>query len=144
MTGHAFQELIGDEEIRAALAAIRSALVASGRFAFETRNPLDRAWERWPAQYSGEVIDASGALARCEYLVEAPIAGGVVHSRSVFTSPAWDSPAVSRGTLRFLDAERLAPLLAGAGLVVEAQFGDWDRSPLTAVSPEIITIGRRV
>ena len=143
MTGHAFQELIGDDEIHSALTAIRSALVAGGRFAFETRNPLDRAWERWPAQYSGEVIDASGAPVRCEYHVEATLAGGVVHSRSVFSSPAWDSPAVSRGALKFLDAETLAAFLAGAGLVVDAQFGDWDQSPLTAASPEIITIARK-
>jgi ubiquinone/menaquinone biosynthesis C-methylase UbiE len=46
MTGHAFQELAGDNEIRAALAAIQRALVDGGRFAFEMRNPLDRAWER--------------------------------------------------------------------------------------------------
>jgi SAM-dependent methyltransferase len=39
MTGHAFQEFIEDEEIRAALTAIRSALTDHGRFAFETRNP---------------------------------------------------------------------------------------------------------
>src|SRR5262249_45033666 len=44
MTGHAFQELIEDDAIRAALVAIRSALTDDGRFAFETRNPLVRAW----------------------------------------------------------------------------------------------------
>ena len=44
MTGHALQEFVADDGIRAALAAIRSALVDGGRFAFETRNPLDRAW----------------------------------------------------------------------------------------------------
>jgi len=32
--------------------------------------------------------------------------------------------------------------LTEAGLVIEAQFGDWDRSPLTELSPEIITIAR--
>jgi SAM-dependent methyltransferase len=144
MTGHAFQELIGDDEIRVALTAVRSGLIDGGRFAFETRNPRDRAWERWPVQYSGEVIDASGAPVRLEYRVEEPIAEGVVRSTSVFTSPAWDRPAVSRGALRFLEAETLVSFLAGAGLIVEAQFGNWDRSPLTDASPEIITIARRV
>src|SRR5438105_9396185 len=64
MTGHAFQELVADDEIRAALAAIRAALTDSGRFAFETRNPRDRAWERWATAYSGAVTDATGALVR--------------------------------------------------------------------------------
>src|SRR5579863_9094154 len=55
MTGHAFQELVEDDEIRVALAAIRSSLADGGRFAFETRNPLVRAWERWPTEYTAEV-----------------------------------------------------------------------------------------
>jgi SAM-dependent methyltransferase len=143
MTGHAFQEFVQDEEIRVALAAIRSALTDGGRFAFETRNPLDRAWERWPADYSGEVADATGAMVRREYRVELPVAGSVVRSISTFTSPGWDGPEVSRGALRFLDAAALAAFLAGAGLVIEEQFGDWAGGPLTATSPEIITIARK-
>jgi hypothetical protein len=30
--------------------------------------------------------------------------------------------------------------LTGAGLRTEERYGDWDRSPFTAESPEIITI----
>ena len=37
MTGHAFQVLTGDEELRVALAAVRTALKRNGVFAFETR-----------------------------------------------------------------------------------------------------------
>ena len=143
MTGHAFQELVGDDELRAALAAVRSALVAGGRFAFETRNPLDRAWERWPEEYSGEVAGADGAVVRCEYRVEEPVAGGIVRTVSTFTSPGWDRPEVSRGALRFLDPDTLAEFLTGAGLSIEEQFGDWDGRPLTDASPEIITIARK-
>jgi SAM-dependent methyltransferase len=47
MTGHAFQVLVADDELRASLAAIRRSLAGDGRFAFETRHPLARAWERW-------------------------------------------------------------------------------------------------
>ena len=42
MTGHAFQQLLGDEEVRVALAAIAAALTDEGAFVFETRNPLAR------------------------------------------------------------------------------------------------------
>ncbi|HKC75884.1 MAG TPA: SAM-dependent methyltransferase, partial [Chloroflexota bacterium] len=143
MTGHAFQELVEDDEIRAALAAIRVALIDGGRLAFETRNPLVRTWEHWATEYTAEVTDASGAIAWCEYQVEMPVEGGVVRSTSTFTSPAWDHPEVSRGMLRFLDAEALSAFLFGAGLAIEEQFGDWNRSPLTDTSPEIITIARK-
>ena len=143
MTGHAFQEYTEDDEIAVALAAIRSALADDGRFAFETRNPLDRAWERWPAQYSGETTDATGALVRCAYQVETPVVGNVVRSINTFTSPAWKRPEVSRGTLRFIDAATLATFLTAAGLAIEQQYGDWSREPLTDTSPEIITIARK-
>ncbi len=142
-TGHAFQELITDDEIRAALTAIRAALVEGGRFAFETRNPLDRAWERWPAQYSGTVTDAAGAVVRRDYRVETPVEGNVVCSSCTFTSPAWERPLVSRGGLRFIDAQALAAFLSSADLAIEEQFGDWDRRPFDDSSPEIITIARR-
>lgn len=142
MTGHAFQELVEDREIRAALTAIRSALTDDGHFVFETRNPLVRGWERWATDYTAEVADATGTIVRCEYQVDA-VVGGVVHTTSTFTSPGWDRPLASHGTLRFLDAAALSSLLSDAGLEIETQFGDWARQPLTAASPEIISIVRK-
>ena len=62
MSGHAFQVLVTDDDLRVALAAIRAALTGDGRFAFETRNPLDRAWERWARAQSG--VGVCRALSR--------------------------------------------------------------------------------
>lgn len=55
MTGHAFQVLLGDDELRAALAAVRAALTDGGQFGFETRDPLARAWESWTTETPVEV-----------------------------------------------------------------------------------------
>src|SRR5579862_2978036 len=60
MTGHAFQTLIEDDELRTSLAAIRMALTSNGRFAFETRNPRARAWEGWTPENAVEVTGAEG------------------------------------------------------------------------------------
>jgi len=60
-----------------------------------------------------------------------------------YSSPGWEEPRVSRSTLRFLDRDAVASFLAGAGLVIDEQFGDWARGPLTEASPEMITIARR-
>jgi hypothetical protein len=142
MTGHAFQELLDDDENRAALTAIRSALTDDGRFAFETRNPLDRAWERWATQYTAEVTDATGAVVRCESRVAA-VEGNIVRGTVTFSSPGWHRPEVSEGALRLVDAANVSEFLSGAGLAIEKQFGDWTGARLTATSLEIITIASK-
>jgi len=142
MSGHAFQVLLGDDEIRAALAAIRSALVPGGRLAFETRNPPARTWERWTPEHPVEVTGPTGTF-RMENQVELPTDGELVSFTTTFSSPGWHRPQTSRSTLRFLDAGPLAGFLADAGLDIAEQYGDWDRQPLTEASPEIITIAAR-
>jgi hypothetical protein len=143
MTGHAFQVLTGDGELRAALAAVRTALTPGGRFAFETRNPLVRGWENWTPENAVEVTDSSGAVVRQEHQVDLPVRGDLVSFTATYSSPAWRRPEHSRSTLRFLGAEALAGFLADAGLEFEEQYGDWDRSALRPESPEIITIAKR-
>jgi ubiquinone/menaquinone biosynthesis C-methylase UbiE len=144
MTGHAFQVFVEDEDLRAALAAIRAALSDGGRFAFETRNPRARAWEAWNSEVRGAVQNSEGVKVRITRRVTAPFDGKVVSFSHIFQSDAWAEPRVSHSTLRFPDKAELARALAQAGLTIESQFGDWDRSPLTDTSPEIITIARRV
>jgi SAM-dependent methyltransferase len=143
MTGHAFQVLVGDEELRASLMTIQAALTEDGHFAFETRNPLAREWEGWTLD-GVEVVGAAGAAVRMAREVDTPVDGDVVTFTDRFTSPSWDQPLVSRSTLRFLDTDSLASFISDAGLIIEEQFGDWDRQPLTDTSPEIITIARRL
>jgi SAM-dependent methyltransferase len=143
MTGHAFQVLIGDGELRAALATVRTALKRNGVFAFETRNPQARGWERWTPAYAAEVTGPDGQTWRMTHQVETPVAGELVSFTSTFTGQGWARPQVSRSTLRFLGAASLAEFLSAAGLTVEEQYGGWDRQPLADASPEIITIARR-
>jgi SAM-dependent methyltransferase len=143
MTGHAFQVYVEDDELRTSLAAIRSALTKDGRFAFETRNPRARAWERWTPDNAVEATDESGAFVRMEHEVETPVDGDRVRFTTTFTSSSWDRAQVSRSTLRFLDTNSLASFLSAAGLAVDEQYGDWNRDPVTDASPEIITIARR-
>ncbi|GAA3371000.1 hypothetical protein GCM10020367_19910 [Streptomyces sannanensis] len=50
---------------------------------------------------------------------------------------------VDRTSLRFLDVATLGGFLAEAGFEIVAQYGDWDRGPVSGTSREIITIARR-
>jgi SAM-dependent methyltransferase len=143
MTGHAFQVLVGDEEIRAALAAIRSALTHEGRLAFETRNPRVREWESWATSEPLEFVGPDGNVVQVATEVEPLVSADLVSFTKTYTSPGWERPHASRSTLRFLAAEALAAFLAEAHLTIEEQFGDWDRRRLVDASPEIITLARR-
>lgn len=140
MTGHAFQALLGDEEVRAALRAVRCALGEGGRFVFETRNPAARPWQAWTPDRVREVADAHGRLVRVWHEIEDEPSGDRVTFTESFDSDDWPERRTSRATLRFLTPAALTRFLAEAGLRVDAQYGDWARGPLTATSPEIITL----
>ncbi|GAA3824124.1 class I SAM-dependent methyltransferase [Streptomyces chiangmaiensis] len=140
MTGHAFQELVGDQELKDCLDGVREALAHDGRFVFETRNPGARAWESWTSDRVHEAPFGHSGVVRVRHDVETPVHGDRVTYTSTFDGSAWERPRVSRSTLRFLGPDTLSRFLTGAGLAVLEQYGDWGRGPLTPTSPEIITV----
>ncbi|MFI9010779.1 class I SAM-dependent methyltransferase [Actinosynnema sp. NPDC053489] len=141
MTGHVFQIFLTDDEVREQFAAVRAVLRPDGRFAFETRNPGARAWERWTPEHGTEVVGEGGERVRVEHRVES-VVDGLVTMTETFSSPDWPEPRVDRGSLRFTDADHLDALLRETGWAVAERYGSWDRSPLTPTSREIITIAR--
>lgn len=140
MTGHAFQVLVSDDELRRSLRAIRAALVDGGRFAFETRNPQARAWEAWNTSY--DVRNPEGDVVRVSYRVHG-VDGDVVRFDETLSGRWWREEQTSHGVLRFLTRDSLSAFLEDAGFVVERQFGDWQHGRLTDDSKEIVTIARR-
>lgn len=140
MTSHAFQCLIGDDEVRASLGAIRAALVDGGRFAFDTRHPAARAWEGW--NNGSEVEDPAGRTLRVAHHVES-VVGDVVTMTETTSDLDGTELHVGRGRLRFLDVPTLGGFLTEAGFTIEAQYGNADRGPVTDASREILTIARR-
>ncbi|WP_225838917.1 trans-aconitate 2-methyltransferase [Streptomyces sp. NK08204] len=143
MTGHAFQALVTDDEIRGCLRAVRAALADGGRFVFETRNPAARAWEGWTPERIREINTPDGTPVRVWHEVQGDgLDRDRVHFTETFEAEGWPAPRVSHSVLRFLDAETLKRFLTEAGLAVVAQYGDWGRGPLTPASPEIITVAR--
>jgi SAM-dependent methyltransferase len=141
MTGHAFQVLLTDDAILEFLDAARRALNGHGRLAFESRNPLVRAWQRWTPDRVTELRDGNGALVRVWHEVE-DVDGELVTFTETFE--VGDERKISRSTIRFAHAEHLDALLRRAGLTVHERYGDWDRSPFTVSSPEIITVAASI
>jgi hypothetical protein len=146
MTGHAFQCLVTDEDVRASLVAIRAALRPGGRFTFETRHPQARAWREWRRSNPDDVVelvDGTGRALRVWHDVDA-VAGDVVTFHGTTAEPDGTVLRVDSARLRFLDVAALNAFLAGAGFGIEAQYGDWDAGSVTAGSREIITVARRL
>lgn len=143
MTGHAFQVLVSDDDLRASLAAVRRALTDDGRFVFDVRHPAVREWEDWTAQHAVKLTSAAGEVVRFWREAQLPVLGDVVRFRAVFADAGSGGVRASRGAVRYLEPGRLSAFLREAGLVVTEQFGDWDRRPLTDRSSEIITVAAR-
>ncbi|WNI34318.1 class I SAM-dependent methyltransferase [Streptomyces sp. ITFR-6] len=145
MTGHAFQDLVTDHDVRASLAAIYGALRRGGRFVFETRHPQARAWEGWTPSNPDDVVDVVDEAGRAlQYWHDVDsVVGDVVTIRGTVALPDGTVLRVFSESLRFLDVAALGEFLDGAGFEIKAQYGSWDREPVTASSREIITIARR-
>ncbi|HEX5294359.1 MAG TPA: methyltransferase domain-containing protein [Streptosporangiaceae bacterium] len=138
MTGHVFQVFLSDEDIAATLAAVRAALAAGGRLAFETLNPVLRPWARWTQSW--DVTGPGGAVVTAANTSPRLVAGNVVEVTGRFSSPAWERDVLCPSRLRFTGADALDALLARAGLTAAERYGRWDRSPFRPDAPEIITI----
>lgn len=143
MTGHAFQAIVSDEDLRELTTAVRRALVPGGRFAFETRNPDARAWEQWRPENAVVIEGPEGLPVKITTEVIEPYDGTAVTFTHIFNGEHTSLPQVSQSTLRFLDADAVDTLLAGAGLRIEERFGGFGGQPVDETSPEIITIAVR-
>lgn len=143
MSGHAFQVWLTDQECRANLAGARRALRTGALLAFETRNPAARGWRKWTPEHEHKATAPDGRTATEVHTLER-VEGELVTFSTAYMVQGWQEPGHSRSTLRFADAGTINALLVQAGFAVQAQYGDWDRSPLTGASPEIITLARAI
>jgi SAM-dependent methyltransferase len=143
MTGHAFQVLLDDDAVRAALRTFHHHLVPAGLLAFETRNPASRPWEGWTVAETRQVVSTPDGE-RFEVWVDGARAhdGDLVTFEGYTSVPSTGELLVGSSTLRFVDPGHLRRLLADEGFAVESWFGDWDRSPVTPTSPEIVVLAR--
>jgi ubiquinone/menaquinone biosynthesis C-methylase UbiE len=139
MTGNVFQVFLADDEVRAVLRTLRRHLAPGGKLAFETRNPLVEEWRGWTPALTRETIDVPGVGAVEVHYDIAEAAGAFVTYETHYRFGP-DDVAVGRDTLRFMTREELSAFLAEAGFTDVMWYGDWDRAPLTAQSPEFVVV----
>jgi SAM-dependent methyltransferase len=139
MTGHVFQLLLEDRDVRAALRVLARHLAPGGRLAFETRNPAVREWQDWNPRDTRQRVEAAGITADVHYDISA-VAGELVTYETWFQFAGARDPVVVPDTLRFTGQAQVAGFLAEAGLAQVTWYGDWDGSPYGPASPEIIAV----
>ncbi|MGL4489011.1 MAG: class I SAM-dependent methyltransferase [Rhizobiaceae bacterium] len=123
MTGHAFQVLLTDKDIAAALATIRDHLKPDGLAVFETRNPAIDWATRW--NHDGVVKSGGKTIGLSRRVLKAK--NGRIKFETHYMLPT--GTLVSISELRFLAEDEIHARLTAAGLAVEHMFGDWDASP---------------
>jgi ubiquinone/menaquinone biosynthesis C-methylase UbiE len=140
MTGHAFQTLLTDADILAALKTMRTHLNDGGRVAFETRNShLDWAAE-WAAR-PPRVLTVGGEEV-VETLEVTGKNGEFISFLTVYCLP--HTRLSTSSTLRFPSQEQVVALMKPARLAVHEVFGDWDGGAFDATrSREIIFVAKR-
>jgi SAM-dependent methyltransferase len=142
MTGNVAQVFLDDAEWLNTLAAIHAALRPAGYLAFESRNPEDRAWERWNRAATFEQFDSpNGPMETWLELVRAGDDRVSFEGHNVFLSTG--EVVVVKSELRFRSLEELNRTLDDSGLTVEHVYGDWKKGPLLSTSRVMIFIARR-
>jgi ubiquinone/menaquinone biosynthesis C-methylase UbiE len=141
MTGHAFQKLLTDDEIRAALRAFARHLTPAGELAFETRNPARREWEEWVPDLSRATVTLpDGSKVETHNDIRSAVGELVTYETHVGFGP--HDRVVGADTLRFIGSAKLAQCLQEAGFARQIWYGNWDRSPVRPESPELLVIAQ--
>lgn len=141
MTGNVAQVFLDDSEWEATLHAIHATLRPGGYFAFESRNPLARAWEKWTREDTFEQIDTPFGLMDC-WLELVKVENGKVQfvAHNVFKSTGED--VVASSELRFRHREELVKSLIKAGFTIKQIYGNWHHEPFTKTSRFMIFIAQ--
>lgn len=142
MTGNVAQVFLDDAEWAATLRDIHAALRPGGHLAFESRNPDDRAWERWNPEATHDQYDSPMGPMECWMEVVSVEEGRVqIAGHNIFK--ATGEVVVACEELRFCSLAELTDSLVNAGFTVEHVYGDWHQGPLTGTSRIMVFITRR-
>jgi ubiquinone/menaquinone biosynthesis C-methylase UbiE len=133
MTGNVAQVFVTDREWSRALDAIRRAVRGRGWLVFETRDPAQRAWERWTREHTYREIDVPDACPVGTWTELIDVHEPLVSFRHVFRFPEDGSELVSESTLRFRDRDEIAESLHAAGFQLHAVRDAPDRRGLEFV-----------
>jgi len=137
MTGHVSQLFLTDNDWAQALRELRRALRPGGRVAFDMRNPHARDWEAWNPTDSRRSVSSDSGVAEVWHEVTA-LEGQLVTFETTTRYADTGRVEVDTDVLRFRDGPALHTSLVSAGFAVDQVHGNWDGTPATKWSRELI------
>ncbi|HEX3466039.1 MAG TPA: class I SAM-dependent methyltransferase [Candidatus Elarobacter sp.] len=137
MTGHAFQVLLEDADVRATLATMRKHLEPDGLVAFESRNPAIDWAARW--NYDKVLDSPNGTVRESRRFIA--MDGDRMRFELRYTFP--DETLVSKSELRFVSRTEIENDVIASGLHLDNVLGNWNGEPFDEnLSDEMIFIAR--
>lgn len=143
LTGHVAQFFLKDEDWQTTLSAFHKALKPGGHIAFESRNPLVLPFATWPTEENHKELTerVAGRIEWWAKILEAKSDRVRYEIHYLFTKNGEE--LVSTNELKFRSQSELQKSLEGAGLTVKNVYGNWDGSPATSGSAEMIFVAGR-
>lgn len=99
-----------------------------------------REWAEWNPRETRQHVDAAGVAADVSYDIRS-VDGEFVTYETCYRFAGADAVTIPE-TIRFMGQDQVAAFLADAGLTQVTWYGDWDRSPVSPASPELIAVAR--
>ena len=143
LTGHAFQVFLTEADRAACLSTIACHLAPDGVFVFDTRNPhytgaKENSREKSLRRFQHPQLGQIEAWNQSRYDKEQAILTYSNHYRVLETG----EERSGQDQIAYTSQPDLAGLIKAAGLRVDRWLGDWDGSPFSAESYDIIPVGR--
>lgn len=141
MTGNVAQVFLEAAEWSAVLQDIHATLRSGGHFAFESRNPNAREWERWNRADTFEQIETPFGSMECWLeLIRVENDRVLFEGHNIFKTTG--EVVVASSELRFRTRAELTNSLVDAGFVVESVYGNWHRGAITDTSRIMVFVAR--
>ena len=146
MMGHVAQYFVDDADWAVTLTQIHRMLRPAGRVAFEARNPAVDWASRWTEANTWHQLEHPDGATFDSWVQVVDRTGNASSYRMTHEGHRVlpDGRHLSTTeTLRFRSFAEIEASLDAAGFEIEQRWGDWDRSPVTALSREFIFVAQR-
>lgn len=145
LTGNAFQAFLRREDQEALLTQVRRHLAPNGVFAFETRNPSGHDLTNQPEEeFDQSYVSVEGYQVSVSFTQAYDPIAQVMYWTSFrrWNDGQREHRKETHIACRFTHPQELNALLYYNGFEVVEQYGNWNREPVSASSPSLISICR--